>query len=161
MFRAIMCPSSGENTVTMRHLVFVTIYRWLPGMQGGIPPCIPDIQLYRVTNTRCLIGTVFSPDAGHSCPKHVEKFNKHIKKIWAPSWFYLQNICNFITLWPPTYLGHTRSHFQGGKIKHTNIYLRVEIILQITKIIIVFVKNIVYMTQQRECKIWQVKNWYI
>jgi len=27
MFRATMCPSSGENTVPMRHLVFVTLYR--------------------------------------------------------------------------------------------------------------------------------------
>jgi len=26
----------------------------------------------------------------HICPKHVEKRNKHIKKICEPSWFYLQ-----------------------------------------------------------------------
>jgi len=26
MFRATMCPSSGENTLPMRHLVFVTLY---------------------------------------------------------------------------------------------------------------------------------------
>ena len=25
MFRTTMCPSSGENTVPMRHLVFVTV----------------------------------------------------------------------------------------------------------------------------------------
>jgi len=25
VFRAIMCPSSGKNTVPMRHLVFVTV----------------------------------------------------------------------------------------------------------------------------------------
>jgi len=36
MFRATMCPSSGENTVPMRHLVFVTLYRCLSGVQGGI-----------------------------------------------------------------------------------------------------------------------------
>ena len=36
MFRVTTCPSSGENTVPMRHLVFVTVYRWLTGMQGGI-----------------------------------------------------------------------------------------------------------------------------
>jgi len=36
MFRATMCPSSGEITVPMKHLVFVTLYRWLPGMQGGM-----------------------------------------------------------------------------------------------------------------------------
>ena len=40
----------------------------------------------------CGIGTVFSPDDGHIvAPKHVEKSNKHIKKICAPSWFYLQD----------------------------------------------------------------------
>jgi len=29
MFRATVYPSSGENTVPMRHLVFVTLYRYL------------------------------------------------------------------------------------------------------------------------------------
>jgi len=38
MLRAIMCPSSGEDTVHMRHLVFVTLYRRMSGMQGGIHP---------------------------------------------------------------------------------------------------------------------------
>jgi len=60
MFRVTMCPSPGENTVPMRHMVFVTLYRILSGMQG-----IPDSHLYRVTNTRCHIGTVLSPDDGH------------------------------------------------------------------------------------------------
>jgi len=32
MFRATMCPSSGETTVSMRHLVLVTLCRWLSGM---------------------------------------------------------------------------------------------------------------------------------
>jgi len=64
IFRATKCPSSGENTVPMRHLVLVTLYRYLSGMQGGTP-CLPDRHLYRVTNTRCRIGTVFSPDDGH------------------------------------------------------------------------------------------------
>ena len=34
MFRATVCPSSGEITVSVRHLVFVTLYGWLSGMQG-------------------------------------------------------------------------------------------------------------------------------
>ena len=34
IFRAAMCPSSVENTVPMRHLVFVTLYRRLSDMQG-------------------------------------------------------------------------------------------------------------------------------
>jgi len=37
-------------------------------MQGAmkiIPPCILESHLYRVTNTRRRIGTVFSPDDGY------------------------------------------------------------------------------------------------
>jgi len=34
MFQATMCPSSGETTVFMRHLVFVTVCGWLSGTQG-------------------------------------------------------------------------------------------------------------------------------
>jgi len=49
----------------MRHLVLVTLYRRPSDMQGGIPLCIPDGHIYRVTNTRCRIGRVFSPDDGH------------------------------------------------------------------------------------------------
>jgi hypothetical protein len=33
MFRAAMCPSSGELIVSIRHLVYVTVYRWLFGVQ--------------------------------------------------------------------------------------------------------------------------------
>jgi len=36
MLRATMCPSSGEITVSMRHLLLVTLYGWLSGMQGGM-----------------------------------------------------------------------------------------------------------------------------
>jgi len=43
MFRAIMCPSSGENTVHMRHLVFVTLYRRL---QGGMNSALHTRQSY-------------------------------------------------------------------------------------------------------------------
>jgi hypothetical protein len=66
MFRVTMCPSSGENTVPMRHLVFVTLYGWLSGMQG-------------------------SWWWAHSCPKHLENSNKHITRNFAPSWFFLQD----------------------------------------------------------------------
>jgi len=36
MFRVAMCPSTRENTIPMRHLVFVTLYRSLSGRQGGM-----------------------------------------------------------------------------------------------------------------------------
>ena len=46
---------------------------------------------YIVTNTRCRIGMVFSPDDGHIVSrKHVQKIKKYIKKNCAPIWFYLQ-----------------------------------------------------------------------
>jgi len=32
MFRALMCPSSGKLIVSVRHLVYVTLYRWPCGM---------------------------------------------------------------------------------------------------------------------------------
>ena len=34
---------------------------------------------------------IFSWWWAHSCPKHVEKSNTHIKKSCAPSWFYLHD----------------------------------------------------------------------
>jgi len=44
-------------------------------MQGGIfiPPFIPDTHLYTVTNTRCRIGTVFSPDDGHIVARNMQR----------------------------------------------------------------------------------------
>ena len=90
MFRATMCPSSGEITVSMRHLVLVTLYGWLPGMQGGIhhayQTVIPQSDKYQVSHRY----SYFSWWWAHSRPKHVEKRNKHTKKICAPSWLYLQ-----------------------------------------------------------------------
>jgi hypothetical protein len=67
VFRATMCPSSGEIIVPMRHLVFVTLYGWLSGMQDGIHSALHTRQSskYRAKNTRCRISTVISPDDGH------------------------------------------------------------------------------------------------
>jgi len=49
MFRATMCPSSGETTVFMLQFVLVILY-----------DC-----LHRITSTKCRINTVVSPDDGH------------------------------------------------------------------------------------------------
>ena len=38
-----------------------------------IPPCIPDSHLYRLTNTRCRTGTVFSPDNGHIIARKMQR----------------------------------------------------------------------------------------
>jgi len=38
MFRALMCSSSVELIVSIRHLVYVTLCRWTYGMQVWVPP---------------------------------------------------------------------------------------------------------------------------
>ena len=68
MFRASMCPLSGEITVFVRHFVLVTLYGCLPDMHNSYFP-------------RWWV---------HSRPKHVDKRNKHTKKNCAPNWPYLQ-----------------------------------------------------------------------
>ena len=66
MFRANICPSSGELTVSMRYLVCVTLRgRW------NIPICIPDGRPRRVTCTRYRIDTVNSPDDGHMVARNM------------------------------------------------------------------------------------------
>ena len=55
-----------------------------------IPPCIPDSHLYRVINTRCRIGTIFSPDDGHTVARNMyrkamnilRKFVHHVGSIY-------------------------------------------------------------------------------
>jgi hypothetical protein len=66
MFRATMCPSSGEIPY-LCDTWYLSLYidDCLVCRAEIIPPCIPYSHLYRVTNTRCRIGTVFYPDDGH------------------------------------------------------------------------------------------------
>jgi hypothetical protein len=77
-----MCPSSGEITVSMRHLVLVTLCGWLSGMQGGTKS-----DKYHVLHRY----SYFSWWWAHSCLKHVEKRSNHTKKNCAPSWLHLQD----------------------------------------------------------------------
>jgi hypothetical protein len=59
MFRATMCPSSGEITVSMRHLGL------MPLCMDDCLVCILDSHTYRVTSPKCRIDAVISPDDGH------------------------------------------------------------------------------------------------
>ena len=81
MFRATVCPSSGETTVFMQHLVIV-IHSILYTKQSSV-----QNNKYPVSH-RC---SCFSWRWAHSCPKHVEKRNKHTKKNRAPIWLYVQD----------------------------------------------------------------------
>jgi hypothetical protein len=79
MFRVTVCPSSGEITVLVWKFVFVTLCRWLSGMQSST-----QSDKYKASDRY----SCFSWWWAHSWPKHVEKRNKHIKKNCAPIWFY-------------------------------------------------------------------------
>ena len=50
---------------------------------GRIPPCIPDTHLSRVTNTRCRIGMVFSPDDGHIVARNMYRITINILRIFV------------------------------------------------------------------------------
>ena len=51
-----MCPSSGETTVFMRHLVLVILYGWLSGMQGGMKHL--EIDKCKYTKNKLFINLV-------------------------------------------------------------------------------------------------------
>jgi len=74
IFRAAMCPSSGELIVSIRHMVYVTVYRWPFGVQvlmSLIQICTLNGHLYRVTYTRCRIDTINSPNDGHMAARNM------------------------------------------------------------------------------------------
>jgi hypothetical protein len=84
-FGQTMCPSSGEITVPIRHLVFVTLYRWLSGTQGVTKLFYSALHTRQssIWNDKYRVSHRYGNFPwwwAHSCPKHVEKSNKHIKK---------------------------------------------------------------------------------
>jgi len=92
IFRATMCPSSGEITVSMWHW-YLSICMggvWSAGW-SFIPTSRPD-----ATHTEWQIPVShgysnFSWWWAHSCPKHVEKRHIYTKQNCARSWIYLQD----------------------------------------------------------------------
>jgi hypothetical protein len=97
MFRATMCPSSGETTVFMRYLVLVILCGWLSGMQNGTKrSTLHTSHPYRITSTKCRINTVVSPDDGNIVARNMLRLiniiiNKYNTNKFAPSWLYLQD----------------------------------------------------------------------
>jgi hypothetical protein len=96
MFRATVCPSSGETTVFVRYLVLIILCGWMIVMQRG------SVQFHSTLHTRQSSTqnnkywvphrySYFSWWWAHSRPKHVERRNKHTKKNCEPSWLYLQD----------------------------------------------------------------------
>ena len=91
MFRATMCPSSGEITIYatlgIRHSVWMTV--WYAGWNSILHTRQSSTQSdeYQVSQRY----SYFSWWCAHSRPKHVEKRNKHTKKNCASTWLYLQD----------------------------------------------------------------------
>jgi len=100
MFRTAMCPSSGELIVTIRHLVYVTLYRRQFDVQVWIrlrliQTCTPNSHLYRVTYTRCRTDTINSPDNGHMAARNMQRM-----EIWCDIFIN----CNLVvTRWQYTF----------------------------------------------------------
>ena len=79
MFWATKCPSSGETTVCMLHLVLHHHHHHHHSSTQN--------SMYQVSHRY----SYFSWWWAHCCPKHVEKRNKRTKKNWAPSWRRLKD----------------------------------------------------------------------
>ena len=110
MFRAATCSSSGESIVSIRHLVYVTLYRWPSSMQAWMfhpnlhtrqSPTKSDI--YQITHWY----SWFSWWWAHGCSKHVENWNEHIQK---------KKLCIKLVI----YKDYTRTHGQQNINKQTN-----------------------------------------
>jgi len=76
MFRATQFSSSGELIVSIHHLVYITLCRWLPCMRvrkelrsmpirSSFLTGLPGSHLHRVIYTRWCIDTIDSPDDDH------------------------------------------------------------------------------------------------
>jgi len=61
MFRATMCPSSGETTAFMEHLVLAIL---------KLSTC------FRTPNIKCRVNTVVSPNDGHVVARNMQRKNK-------------------------------------------------------------------------------------
>jgi hypothetical protein len=101
MFRAAMCPSSGELLVSIQYLVYVTLYRWPFGGQvwmSLIQTCALNGHLYRVIHTRCRIDTSNSPDDGHMTARNMYRIeiNIHEKELCVRLVIYKESTA---TLW--------------------------------------------------------------
>ena len=86
MFRASMWPSSREVIVYLRHLVYVTLYRWPSGAHvsmelHGVPPK-PACQtvIYTEWHMPDVVFIQFSWWWARRCQKHVENRNKTYMK---------------------------------------------------------------------------------
>jgi len=73
MFRAAMCPSSGELIVSIYDIWYMSlcIDDRLVCRFGSFKTCTLNGHLYRVTYTRCRFETINCPDDGHMTARNM------------------------------------------------------------------------------------------
>jgi hypothetical protein len=91
MFRATLCSSSGESIVSIQHLVHVTLRRWPFCVQVGkelhTKRSLTQTDIYQMMYWY----NWFSWWWARGCSKHVENWNKYIKKNCASNWSFTKN----------------------------------------------------------------------
>jgi len=97
MFRVTVYPSSGETTVSMCHLVLVTVLYVGWNETPHTRQSSTHSDKYQVSHRY----SCFSWWWAHSHPKHVEKRNKHTKKNCAPHWLLFTS--HIYSLFPYSY----------------------------------------------------------
>jgi len=141
MFRASMCPSSGEITVSLRHLVFVTLWMtvWcaLHTRQSST-----HSDKYQVSHWY----SYFSWWWAHSCPKHVENRNKYTRKIVHQVGFiykimHLKYLWNLARYWLQVPWGWHDSVETRGSVIICEIILHLIVIVQNIKVSRYMYKN--------------------
>jgi hypothetical protein len=98
MFRATMCPSSGETNVFMRHLVLSIVYGWLPVTQSGMRLFHSTLHTRQpsIQNTKYQVShkyICFSWWWAHRRPNHVEKEINILRKIVHQVGFIYKKMC--------------------------------------------------------------------
>ena len=122
MFPTAMFSSSGESIVSIRHLVYVTLYRWPSSMQAWM-------ELHPSLHTRRspIQSDIYQMSYwcnwlswwwARGCSKHVENWNKHIrKKNCASSWLFTRIVLRCTVSKTKSYMYVFRSsqaHLQGA-----------------------------------------------
>ena len=92
MFQATSCSSSGESTVSIEHLVYITWCRWPFRGQVGTNPStnrsLAQSDIYQMLYWH----NWFSWWWAGGCSKHVGNWNKHIEKNCVSSWSFTKNL---------------------------------------------------------------------
>ena len=90
------------NKANLVHSLFINLYMFWATMCPSSPSCTLHTSQSSTQNNKYHVSHKHSCLSwwwAHSCREHVEKSTKHMKKICAPSWLYLQKTIRR-HLWP-------------------------------------------------------------